>query len=72
LIQEWYTREYLGKHFDRFLKSGMSLKDFMRLQEVLQEVLVQLQESRRFIESGYRNKTGRIPTKPREPREMFT
>ncbi len=66
---QWYSRSYLGKQFDNFLSSDMNLKDFIILQEALQQVLVQLQESKRFIESGYPNKIGKILTKPRGPRE---
>ena len=67
--QWWYTREYLGRYFDRFLDSEMSLTDFMRLQEELQRVLVQLQESRSFIASGSLNRIGGTPIRPREERE---
>ncbi len=65
----WYSRDYLGKHFDRFLNSEMNLTDFMQLQEVLQQVLVQLQQSRAFIESGYPNKIGKTRIRVEEVRE---
>ncbi len=68
--QNWYSRQYLGKHFDNFLKSEMSLSDFMLLQAELQQVLVQLQLSSNFIESGSQNKTGRTHTRLKEPKEM--
>ncbi len=68
-MREWYSREYLGRHFDNFLKSEMTLKDFMLLQEELQQVLVQLQESRRFTKNGYQNKIGEIRIRQKEPRE---
>jgi len=69
--QNWYSRQYLGKHFDRFLKSEMKLRDFMLLQEVLQEVLVQLRLSNNFIKNGYQSKTGKIRIRQNEQKEMF-
>jgi len=68
---KWYSRSYLGRHFDKFLESEMTLTDFMLLQAELQSVLVQLQESKRFTENGFRNRTGRIHIKPSAEREMY-
>jgi len=70
-MKDWYSRDYLGKGFDRFLKSDMKLSDFITLQEELQRVLVQLQLSRSFTESGYPNKIGKIHIKPSEPKAML-
>ena len=71
-MNSWYSRQYLGKSFDRFLKSKMTLKDFMQLQEVLQQVLVQLQARRAFIENGSRNKTGAIHIRTNEERASLS
>ncbi len=68
-MNNWYSRHYLGRSFDKFLESEMKLKDFMLLQEELQSVSVQLQELSSFIESGSRNKTGRIRTRLNEVKE---
>ncbi len=65
----WYSRQYLGRSFDIFLKSKMNLKDFTLLQQELQQVLVQLQESNNFIESGYPNKIGKTHTRQKEEKE---
>ncbi len=71
-MKSWYSRKYLGRQFDKFLKSEMTLKDFTLLQAELQQVLVQLRESRRFTENGYPNKTGGIPTRLKGLKEMST
>ncbi len=68
-MNEWYSRQYLGKSFDRFLKSEMSLKDFQRLQQELQQVLVQLRLSRDFTGNGLTNRIGGTHTKIREAKE---
>jgi len=56
---KWYSQQYLGKSFDRFLKSDMNSIDFKRLQEVLQQVSAQLQLREDFIKSGSINRTGK-------------
>ncbi len=63
MFDSWYSRQYLGKAFNRFLESKMKLKDFTLLQSELLSVSVQLQELNNFIESGSRNKIGGIRTK---------
>ncbi len=60
MVEHWYSREYLGKAFDKFLESDMKQNDFLLLQQELQLVSVQLQELNNFIASGYQSKTGRI------------
>ncbi len=65
----WYSRQYLGRSFDIFLKSKMNLKDFMLLQQELQQVLVQLQESSNFTKSGLQNKIGETHIRQREEKE---
>jgi len=60
---------YLGRSFDNFLNSEMTLTDFMLLQEELQQVLVQLQLSKNFIESGYQNKIGKTHIRQNVERE---
>ncbi len=70
MISWWYTREYLGKSFDNFLKSEMNSNDFKHLLQVLQRVSEQLRVSSSFIESGYPNKIGKIPIKPKGRKEM--
>ncbi len=67
---KWYSRDYLGKAFDKFLKSEMNLKDFSLLQVELQQVSGQLQELNNFIRSGSRNKTGKIHIKPNDSKGM--
>ncbi len=69
MTEEWYSRDYLGREFDRFLSSEMNSTDFQRLSLELVRVLEQLQLSRAFIASGYQNKIGKIHTKPKEVRE---
>ncbi len=66
---QWYSRQYLGRYFDRFLESEMNSKDFQRLQAELQRVLVQLRESNSFTASGYPNKIGKIRTRQNEEKE---
>ncbi len=68
-MKSWYSREYLGRAFDRFLDSEMSLNDFMLLQQELQLVSEQLQALKHFIESGYQSKTGRIHIRQNEQKE---
>ncbi len=63
---KWYSRSYLGRSFDKFLKSEMKLNDFMLLQEELQRVSVQLQQLNNFIENGLQNKTGKIRISQKE------
>ena len=70
-MKDWYSRSYLGKHFDRFLNSEMSLKDFQLLQAELQQVLVQLQLSRDFTKSGLTNRTGKIHIRTSVPKENW-
>ncbi len=70
--KHWYSRQYLGKHFDNFLKSDMNSTDFMQLQEVLQQVLVQLRARNNFIASGYPNKIGGIHTKRSARKESLS
>ncbi len=59
-MRNWYSREYLGKQFDKFLNSDMNSTDILHLQEELRLVSEQLQLSNSFIENGFQNKTGRI------------
>ncbi len=70
-MKNWYSRQYLGKSFDRFLNSDMNMTDFLQLQEELQSVSVQLQELNSFIESGSRNKIGKILTKANVAKERW-
>ncbi len=66
MVTNWYSRQYLGKSFDKFLNSDMNMTDFLQLQEALQSVSVQLRELNSFIESGSRNKIGRTRISQRE------
>ncbi len=71
MISNWYSRDYLGREFDKFLKSEMKLSDFTQLQVVLQQVLVQLRLLDNFTKSGYPSRDGKIHTKTKEAKEMF-
>ncbi len=64
--KSWYSRQYLGKAFDRFLNSEMKSNDFLLLQQELLSVSVQLQELNSFIENGLRSKTGKIHIRAKE------
>ncbi len=68
MVEHWYSREYLGRHFDKFLESDMKPIDFLQLQQELQLVSVQLQELNSFIANGYQSKTGRIHISRNEER----
>ncbi len=72
MIESWYSRSYLGRSFDRFLESEMNSKDFQLLQAELQSVLVQLQESKRFTESGFQNRIGGTRTKQNVRKGMYS
>ena len=68
-MNNWYSRDYLGRAFDRFLESKMKQTDFLRLQSELESVSVQLQQLNSFIASGYPNKIGKTRTKANVERE---
>ncbi len=68
-MKNWYSKEYLGREFDRFLESDMKQIDFLRLQSALQSVSVQLQELNSFIANGFQNKIGRTHTRQNEVKE---
>jgi len=65
-MKSWYSRQYLGRSFDKFLKSEMNLSDFLLLQQELSQVSVQLQELNSFIANGSQNKIGATHTSPEE------
>ncbi len=71
-MKNWYSREFLGRSFDRFLKSDMKQTDFLQLQSELQSVSVQLRELNSFIESGSLSRTGKTHTKPKEEKGSFS
>ncbi len=71
-MKNWYSKNYLGRSFDKFLDSDMNTTDFLQLQQELRLVSVQLQLLNNFIKNGSRNKTGRTHIKQNELKEMFT
>ncbi len=70
-MNNWYSRRYLGQSFAIFLNSDMNGKDFLLLQEALQQVSEQLRLLSSFTKNGYPNKTGKIPTKRNEVKGML-
>ncbi len=66
MVTNWYSRQYLGKSFDKFLNSDMNMTDFLQLQEALQQVSVQLRELNSFIANGSRSRIGKTHIRPRE------
>ncbi len=70
-MKNWYSKNYLGRSFDKFLNSDMNMTDFLQLQEELRQVSVQLRLLDSFIKSGSRNKTGKTHTKVNEEKAKY-